>query len=1091
MSSFRVRAIKISLLVIFCFAALLLPVHSWGQGAVTSASLVGDVVDHTGAAVAGAKVTLVDKSTGLSRSSESDGSGHFSFLQLPPGKAYALAVEQKGFQRADVSPLDLTVGSTRSLKLTLKVGEVNETVEVSAEAVTIETTQSEVSDVIQTQQLRDLPLNQRSFTALVTQQPGLVNITSTAPPSVLSAATNTGSYISANGSMGSSVAYLMDGVNFSNGSFTAPGTASAGDTPGVEAIQEFKVLTHTYSAAYGGAGAAVVSFATKNGTNDLHGSAYEYFRNNSLDSRNYFDFNQFGQATKPPFHRNQFGGSLGGPIIKDKTFFFLNYEGLRQSRTVTDIGFVPDGNARMGLLPPADDPFGPAVPVEGFDPNVVPILDLYPSPNGANLGGGIAESFFPDYKPVRQDFGLVNITHNLTSKDVLQGRYQIVDADATQLFNLPDFIFTRQDRLQNFLFKWTRTINTHLVNTASFSFLRQNIQANVNPAAPLLPTQYTGNPARQTIGVISVGNGSAGTGGGALTLLGIDDASPFHLAKQNFPFNDDLIYVRGKHSLKFGGMVQRYMWNWSSATIPGGSYTFPTIENLLTSTPLLLLIHVDGADSTFHIRTTQIAWYVEDSWRLTNRLTMNIGLRHEFQTPVLEDTNNKLGNWQKPTDTTIHVGTPYNNYSLTQFQPRFGLAWDPYGDGKTVIRAGFGIFNDFIDFSGNAQGQLQWNAPQPVLNTSFFPSGVFPQCSFACTAPTPFFGLVTGVLTPVNSPTTTQYSLELERSLPSNFIFTLSYAGSQSRHLPRKLEANYNLPCPGLTDFAGRPVWSAGGVNCAPQPTGAPGIAGQGFSLYSKRYDTNANYNALTAKLSRTVSSLTFNFAYTWSKAMSESDGFNSNNIITGVAMASIDPANPRYDYSVSAFSVNQRFTENITWELPFGKGRKFMNDANAVVEGVLGGWSLSSLGTFQTGQPFTVFLGYDSQGLGDVIDFPDRPNMLRHNGVILGKPSQYFDTSAFTAPAAGLIGSASRTPLVGPGFNQFDISALKHFKLTERFDLALRGDFFNIPNHPNFALPAATLFQAPGLVNPTAGKITSTVGVGSRETQISLKLTF
>lgn len=1089
------QLVRAALVIVMAAVAVsLTSSRTWAQAAVTSASLMGDVIDKTGAALPGATVTVSSDATGQKRTTTADPNGHFAVLQLAPG-SYTVSVEAKNFQKAIIRPVQLDVGGTRTLRIVMNVGQVSETVQVSAEAATVETSKSEVSDVIQTQQLEHLPLNQRSFTALVTQQPGMVQIASTAAPSVLSAATNTGSYISADGSMGNGVAYLMDGVNFSNGSITAPGTAAAGDMPGVEAIQEFKVLTHNYSAEYGGASAAVVSFATKTGTNKLHGSLYEYLRNDVFDSRSYFDFGADGQPYKPAFHRNQFGGTLGGPIVKDRTFFFVNYEGLRQSLNTTQIAFVPDLNARNGIINGS--------PVSNFNPAVQPILDLYPTPTPglANFGNGIAEAAFLNRQPTRQDFGVVNITHAINTKNQLQFRYQIVDADAEQAFNLPDFQFLRADRDQNVLIKWTRTISSNLVNSASVSFLRQNIRSSTNPVNPLRPDQYTGNPARQTIGVITVGNGSAGTAGGSLSLLGNDDASPFSMAKNVLPFSDDLMWVKGKHTLQIGGMVERMQWNWLSATIPGGSFTFPTLTDLLQANPSVMLIHRDGPPSHFNARTTPMAWYVEDSWRATKRLTLNFGLRHDFQVPVLTDAHNQIGNWQRPTDTSVHVGDPFNNYTLTQFQPRFGFAYDPWGDGKTVIRGGYGIFNDFVDFSVLAQGTLQWNSPQPVLNTFFgnslipvLPVLPFPQCS-NCTAPSPFIGLVTGTLLPMNSPTTQQWNLGVERELPGKMNLEITYTGSTSWHIGRKLESNFNQPCGGVNnpvlDSNGLPVFPFFGLNCTPPTpaTGAPGITGIGFSLYTDKYDTNANYNGLTIQLSRSFGSLGFQTSYRWSKAMSESDAYNSNNILTGVAEASIYPPNPRLDYSESAFSRRHRFTENIYYDLPFGRGRRYMSGANAVADAILGGWRVSSLGSIQTGQPMTVFAGSDISGIGDAIDFPDRPNQSRPNPV-LGGVTQYFDVTAFTLPAPGHLGTASRTAIIGPGFSQFDASVSKTFRTTENTNLVFRADVFNLLNHPDFGLPFSQVFNPDGSRNPLAGKITSTVGV-PREWQFSLKFAF
>ncbi len=1083
----------------------------FAQGAVTTANIAGDVTDKTGAAIPGARITIRNVETGLTREASSGDQGQFVLSQLPPGR-YELTVEASGFKKTVLRNVTLTVGATETVRVTLEVGEITESVDVSAEVVpVVETTRVEVSNVILPVQVRELPLNQRSFTALVTQQPGIVRMTNATPPTVLGAATNTGSYISAGGLMGSSVAYLIDGVNFSNGNFTAPGTAAAGDMPGVEAIQEFKVITHSFSAAYGGASGAVVSFATRSGTNELHGSAYEFVRNDIFDTRSFFD------REKPPFRRNQFGAALGGPIRRDRAFFFTNYEGLRQRLTTTEISFVPTECARNGGLGGTCDfpVIGPGGRPVAISPEVKAILELYPKPNGADLGGGIAEFVFPNRQPTRQDFGLVHLTSTLSPKDQFSGRYSITDAEATAAFHFPNFEFVRTDRVQNYLLRWSRVFTPRLVNTASFSFLRSNVFAATEPTVPLRPDQFTGNPARQTIGVISVGGGTAGTVSGTLTLLGNDDASPFHLVRNNFVFNDDVVYTRGNHTLKLGGMVNRFQWNWKSAVIPGGSYTFLTLNDLLAGNPAVLIIRRDGAEASFWVRTTLWAWYVEDAWRLTSRLTLTVGLRHEFQAPILKDIRNKLGNWRRPEDTQVTVGQPYHNYSLTQFQPRIGIAYDPFGDGKTVLRAGFGVFNEFLGFEGTAQGILQWNAPEPVLNTffgeplapGFLPPIPFPRCA-ACTAPTPYVGLVTGLLEPVNSPTSNQWHFEIARELPGKLNLTLTYAGSQSYHIPRKIEANHNLPC---RFENGRPVFTGG---CG---TAAPAVSRIAFSLYSRRFDATANYHSMSLQVARRFSGgLTFQTSYAFSKALSESDAFNSNNIIRGVAQASQYPPDRKLDRSESLFSIRHRATVNAVYEVPVGRGKRFLGDARGLAQALLGGWKITALGEFRSGYPFSVLAGFGITGVGDNIDFPDRPNLLRKNPV-LGRVDRYFDPKAFALQEPGRLGNAPRTSVRGPGFSTLDVGLSKEFPLGEAARLQFRAEAFNVLNHPNFALPFNQLYigfvpqfrrvPTPAELealpcrltaeqaqvhscHPQAGRISSTVGT-PRQIQFALKLSF
>lgn len=1108
------RSSVVALLFVFT-AALLVgsPVRLRAQGAVATGNISGNVVDPSGASIPGALVVLRGTATGATRNVKTDAHGHFVFLALPPG-VYSLTAQRSGFKKSEIEGLTLTVGATQAVRIVMQVGAVQQTVKVSAAAATISTTEAVVGSTMQPLQIESLPLNQRSFTALVTQQAGMVQMTNTTPPTVLSSATNTGSMISAQGSMGSSIAYLMDGVNFSNGSLTAPGTAAAGDMPGIEAMQEFKVLTHDFSARYGGASSTIVSFVTRSGTNNIHGSVYDYLRNDVFDARSFFD------AQRPPFKRNQFGVAIGGPIQKNKTFYFANYEGLRQRLTTTNIAFVPTDCARNGGVGgscnfPVTGPTGTPVAIS---PNIRSILNLYPQPTGPELfpGSGIAPSAFLNYQPTRQDFGVVKIDHQLTSHDHISARYQITDADARQDFNLPSFLFLRADRDQNLMLQWARTISPNLVNTLSFSVLRTNLHSSTQPVKPLLASQYTGDPSRQTIGVITVGSGTAGVSSGTLTEVGNDDASPFHLAENDFPINDDLVYSKGRNTFYFGGMIDRMQWNWTSATIPGGSYTFLTLNDLLAGNPEVLLIHRNGVDTSYGIRTTAMAWYAEDAWQARPNLTLTVGIRHDFQVPILEDVHNRLGNWPSPTATSIHVG-PYNNYSLTQFQPRVGLAWDVFGNGKTVVRSGYGLYNAFINFATNAQGILQWNAPGPALNTffgepaapGFLPVIPFPTCA-TCTQPTPFAGLVTGMMLPVNSPTSNQWDLEIQQALPWHLNLSTSYSGAESYHIPRKAEENYNLPC---SFQNGLPIFPAVPGACG---TGAPGIAGVGFALYARLYDTTSNYNALSLQVNRSFgNNFIFQTSYTFAKAMSESDAFNSGNFMQGVAEASAYPPNPSVDRSESVYSIRHRFTENFVWNLPVGRGRRFLGQARGAANALLGGWQLSSLATVQSGIPFTVFAGVPISGVGDNIDFPDRPNILNSN-TVLGGPNNYLNEKAYALQPYGHLGSAPRTSARGPGFADLDMSIGKKFALTERTALQFRAAFFNLLNHANFALPFNQIYSAaPQFTssptqsqlsslpcnltasqslqyscNPQAGKISSIVGV-PREVQFSLKLEF
>jgi hypothetical protein len=1088
-----------------------------GQGAVTSATLAGEVFDQSEAVVPGAKVIIRNEATGLSRETVSDSSGYFEVSQLPAG-SYEVTVEATGFKKAVLHDILLNIGATQKVRVGLELGALTETITVSGDAVPmIDTTRVDVSAVIQEVQVRELPLNQRSFTALVTQQPGLVlmtnasgNITQT-PTSVAYAQ---GSMISSNGQISQSMAYLVDGVNINNSGFGAPGTAAGGDIPGVEAIQEFKVLSHNYSAAYGGSAGAVVSFATRSGTNEVHGSVYEFLRNDVFDARSFFD-----QENPPPYKRNQFGATLGGPIRRDQTFIFANYEGLRQRLTTTDIGTVPSWDARNGGLGGTSGltVIGPILQPDGvtylrgpvaISSGVQALLDLYPLQNSLDFGNGIAQYIFQNKKPIRQDFAVVKFDHSLSAQDMFMARYSITDAVGSNAYFLPTYSFDKTTRLQNVLLKWTRTAGTNFVNTLSAGFMRSYTEASTRPTVSLRPEQYTGNPAREVVGTISVGSATSGNTSGFLSTIGLDNWGPFVGVQNNFPINNDSIYTRGNHSFKFGGMVQRRQWNWSKGNLFGGGYTFNSLNDLLAGNPAVLIIMVDGAEPSFGYRTTQIAWYVEDAWRISPNLTLTAGLRHEFQVPVLSEVNNKLGNWRSQTATENTVGAPYDNYSLTQFQPRLGIAYDPFSNGKTVIRAGIGLFNDFIPLAAVA-GELTYNDPQPTLNAFFgeplapdfnvLPVIEFPSCA-ACTQSTGYPGLLTGVLDPVRAPTSLQWHFGLERELPGKVKASATYIGSHTYNIMRGVEGNHNLP----SRFEnGQPIFNP------PGGTAAPGILSQAFTLYAVVFDAHAFYHAGTFGLSRQFAGgLTFNTSYTFAKAISESDTNNSGAILAGQATHSQYPADRKNDRSESMMSIRHRLTLNAVYEFPLGRGRTFLSDAGGAADAVLGGWSLSVLTEARSGYPFSVVAGIPITGVGDTLTYPDRPNILEYNAV-LGSPERYFDPQAYYLQEQGRLGTAPRNSVRGPGFATVDFALMKKFKASENVDITFRAEFFNILNRTNFDLPFNQLYTpatpfdtdkttcnltsaqtAVWSCNPQAGLITRTVGT-PRQIQFGLKVTF
>ncbi len=1117
-----------SLRVLMCgmFASIAITL-AVGQGAVTGGSVTGVVSDNTGAVVPGASVTLRNPATNFERQVTTDDTGQFTINDVPPGM-YTVAIERAGFKRSEIPNVQVNVGTNQQVKATLQVGQTTETVQVSSESVaTVDTEKSDISDVIQSVQVQQLPLNQRSFTSLVTQQPGLVSLTNTSnnagqtPTSVTWAQ---GSQISANGQVSSNMAYLIDGVNFGNSGFGAPGTAAGGDVPGVEGIQEFQVLSANYSAAYGGSAGAVVSFATKSGTNNWHGSLYEYLRNDKMDSESYFDTAKF------PYHRNQFGGTLGGPIVKDKTFFFINYEGLQQAYTTSEEGNVPSLCARNGGVGgsgvgcPGGVPFlvtnnyapGGPVPVP-ISPGTLAILPLYPLPNGRDYGNGIAQVFFPDQQPISQQYGLVRIDQYLSKNDTLTGRYTITDADGTNAYQLPTYEFLKYDRLQNFMLKWTHTFGSTKVNTLAFGWNRSLLQASVEPTVQLQPDQYTGNPARQVVGTISVGSATSGNTSGALSTIGTDNWGPFKGADSSWPITDDFVWTKGRHSIKIGGGIGWREWNWTKGNLIGGGWTFNSLNDLLAGQTAVLIIRNDAAVPQWNVSTHPTGMYIEDTWKATRKLTVTGGLRWDFQWPVL--TNEQLfGNVRSNQDSGLTIAsTPYQNYSWKQIQPRLGAAWDPYGNGKTVVRVGGGLFYSFVGL-GPVAGELTYNDPQSTIN-SFFgaPDGgaVIPwNQSTQVTAPSNYPGLLTAV-TNVNPPETAQWNMQIAQELPGKITMTLSYIGSASWHLMGGYEGNYNLPGGYLPN--GQPFFydSPGGA-------ASKALQAQIFSLYSVAFNGRSNYNAGTADFNRKFyNGLSLEASYTWAKAMSDTDTNNSGAILLGNASHYEYPGQPTVDWSESLISFRNRFVANAIYDLPFGQGRKYGSGMSGWENAIVGGWSVNVLNQDRSGFPFSVLAGFGITGVGDNLTYPDRTDMISPNPVI-GNINQWFNAKDYYLQTPGTLGNAPRNSVVGPGYNELDFGVSKSWKLTERAGLQFRADMFNILNHPNFNLPANQLYT-PGAqfvnangqpylpsqaqlnslpctltaqeslttsCNPQAGVITSTVG-SPRQIQLALRLTF
>lgn len=1105
----------------------------WGQGAVTTGTIVGDVADASGAVLSRAKITVTNQATGVRRDVVTDSNGHFVVSQVPAAH-YEITVTAAGFKESVVHGFQVNVDATAGLKVNLEVGGTTEKVEVSAAEVALDTAKSEVSNVIQEVQVRELPLNQRSFTAMLTQQPGFVNMTNVPSGSgqnILTLARAQGSQISSNGVDSASMTYLMDGVNIANSAHGAPGTAAGGDAPGVEAVQEFKVLAQNYSAAYGGSSGSVISFATRSGTNSLHGSVYEFLRNNKLDTREYFN----NQGPQNPYKRNQFGGTLGGPIKKDKAFFFVNYEALLSRLTSESIATVPSMAARNGGLGGSSgfnvyDPWGNQTAIS---PGVQAILALYPQPNGLDYGNGTALSSFGNYQPVNQHYGLIRADEVLSSKDTLMERYAITDATGYNSFNVPSVLLNKPGRAQGFVLKWTRILSPNLVSTLSYSFQRSSTHLSNSFLVPVSPAAYTGNPARMVLGAINSGGTVAGIG--QMTSIGSDAWSPLFTARNVFPLAEDLIYIRGSHTLKFGGQFTAYQLNRYMDYVNGGAWSFPTLNDFLAGQPSVLVILRDDTSMHKGERSKWFAWYMEDTWRIKRNLTLTLGVRHEFQAPLLSETHSPSRDALLMSRTSLTPVFPFPNFTKKHFGPRVGIAYDPFGDGKTLVRAGFGMFYDTFTPDLLA-GYMDYAVPGSAINTLFgitllpvgsrgtpsnLPPGFapipFPACPplpggiTTCTNPMAWPGFTTYFVDRLNSPTSLQWNLQIERQLPGEFKVSAIYTGSHSYHVQRGFEGNSSLPC--SYGAGGVPYFGTAPGECG---TAAPALGTEFFAVGGNGFDANTNYNSGTFTVSKRYgSSVGFTANYQFTKAMSTSDMNWSQTTLSGGSGHSVDPFNQKFDYSESMFSIRHRFTANGIFQLPFGRGKMLAKNAGGIKEALVGGWAFNTMLNIHSGIPFSVLDGIAVSNMGDTLNIPDRPNMICSNAA-RGGTTHYFDPKCYAMQNPGYLGNSPRNSVRGPSFTEVDLSLSKHFKTSEKTDLDFRAEAFNLINHPNFNLPANSIYSSvPGTINgvpnpqadtsscnltpsqalayscnPTAGVITQTVGT-PRQLQLALKFTF
>jgi hypothetical protein len=1009
----------------------------------------GLVRDPSGAAIPGAGVTLTRIETGVVRNAPTDGHGVYRALSLEPG-TYRVAARAEGFAPQVREGFELSAGRTVRADFDLTIGAEVEVVNVVDETPLLSGGAGDWGGLVSSEKLAQLPLNGRDLFELAALEPG-----ATQPSAArVSLAQGIGGQISVNGSRPTQNGFQIDGV-WVNGPAKSLPASAAGNLLGLETVREIHMVTNPFDAKLGRTAGGVFTAVSDSGQNRFHGTVYEYLRNSALDSKNFFDS---PIDPIPPLRRNQFGAKLSGPAVKDRLWFLVNYEGLRESRGRTARPTVPTLEARQGRLPSADG----GVRQVTVAPSVTPYLDLYPVPNGRDFGDGTAESARQVSTNVEEDYVATKVDLQLDDSMRLSSRYSFDDA----LFADPDdmaiwrFLLGSRDHFWYSNLQKIFSPNTigdfqvaySRVNNAETSDLRSGIGDDLSfvPGQPL----------------------------GTLTVTGLSDFGGFQARARprRFVFNSlqlsgHVSWWTGRHTIKAGGGADRVHFYQDSDLSAVGSYTFSSVEGLLLGQPVNAEVMEPGSDTQRLWTYYQPFFYVQDEVRLSDRLSVSLGLRWEAaSTPseadgkisVLRDLYN---------DSAPTLGGPlYTNPSWDNVAPRASLAWDPSGEGKTVVRAGAGIFYDLL---GSRELLIAGVRTPPFFNRILiFGRPGFPDILRAAAGRTPSAS-IDGLDYELQQPYVGRWQLNLERRIAPETVARLGYSGMRGVHLMGQL-GNFNTPIPQQTSD-GR--WFF--------PADAPRLNPAFSRIGLRRSQFNSFYHGLTASLERRLRrDVRFQAKYSFSKSIDESSSPTFNDFEASDQV----PTTPDYraNRGLSDFDLRHVFAGSFSYLLPRLEASR--------ARWLLGGWEAHGLTQWQTGNPFAPSVGFDQArlqtGFGDT---GQRPDAIAPAGeaAILGGPDQYFNPNVFGLPAPGYLGTLGRGTLRGPGLFTLDLAIHKAFRLTERQTVRLRGEFFNLTNQANFQIPSGQeLFTQQGGRVGSAGRITSTASP-ARQIQVAIRYEF
>jgi len=1065
------KSCAISLLLgFFVFAIGVFAIGPALMAQVVGSTLSGTVLDPSGAVVASADVSATHLETGIARTTITKSDGAYAIPNLKPGQ-YKVAVVAKGFQTAILPNILLTVGAEQQLNITLHVGEATESIQVTGVASGVQLASSELSAVVDSRTVRELPLNGRDWTQLATLQPGVISVREQQDFTNGAQRGNRGFGVQLiiSGGRPTENNYRIDGISMNDYSNAGPGSVVGGNL-GVDAIQEFSVLTGNYSAEYGRTAGGVINGTTRSGTNHLHGSVYEFLRNSALDAKNYFD----AGSSPPPFKRNQFGGSIGGPILKDRTFFFADYEGLRQSLGATHVNKVPSLSARQGNL--CDSPDCATTTTIAVDPAITKFLGLYPLPNVPSGPGDFGTYKFVGNQIVNENFFITRLDHHFSDKDNIFGSYMLDDTTFSQPTDLNAVLIGSSTKRQIFALEETHLFSPAFANSVRFGINRE--VAIVDPSLSAI------NPfaADASLGAVPGRDAPAVRVPGLTPFLGgIAGPNEYDYHWTSIQAYDDAFLTLGSHALKFGFAVERLRDNVLALSDPTGAFRFDSLSKFLTNTPAGFNATVPGTLTPRAFRQTIVGGYLQDDWRVSPNLTLNLGIRYEMAS-VPTEVNGKLSTLRNLTDAQPHVGSPYfSNPTLKNFEPRIGFAWDPFKDGKTAIRGGYGIFDVLpLPYEFNIIGPLA----APFLlsgSTSSLPPGSFPGGAFGLIGVDPTTLRQTYVQPNPKRDYVQQYNFNIQREFGSNLTGMVAYAGSHGVHQVFRAD-DVNMVLPTLTPQGY--VW--------PTPAGSGKLLNPSVGQISALQWTDGTlYNSLQAQLTKRMSrGLQFQASYTWGKSIDESSsGGTAGDAFTN-SISSLFFFDPRLRRALSDYNVAHKVILSYIWDIP-----RF-NVPSSLLSGVVNGWEFGGVYERSTGTPFTPLLGGDPLGLNsnDPFSYPDRITGPGCGSAVNPGNPNYIKLQCFAFPSpATRLGSTARNSLIGPGLSNLDFALYKNIpvrRVSENFNIQFRAEAFNVLNHTNFASPInnSTLFDQSGTPIDGAGLVDAT-STTSRQLQFSLKL--